>query len=99
VTPTTPTTPAVVKSATGPKISFRQGPAQGYMQVKATKTNGKLTAVTLVQSSANGGRASAFPYLVKYALQYQGAVFGNLGGATYTTNAFKQSLAGALAKI
>jgi uncharacterized protein with FMN-binding domain len=36
---------------------------------------------------------------VQYAIQAQGASFGNLSGATYTTNAFKQALSSALAKF
>ena len=98
-TPTTPTTPTVakplIKTATGTLVNY----AFGQVQVKVTKTDGKLTAITYVKSTASNSRMAAFPFLVKYALQYQGANFGNLGGATYTTNAFKQSLAGALAKI
>jgi uncharacterized protein with FMN-binding domain len=101
-TPTTPTptaTPAttkpVVKTATGTLVNY----AFGQVQVKATKTNGKLTAITYVVDTASRSRMAAFPYLVQYAVQAGGANFGNLGGATYTTNAFKQSLTAALAKI
>lgn len=98
-TPTTTATPAttkpVVKTATGTLVNY----AFGQVQVKATKTNGKLTAITYVVDTASRSRMAAFPYLVQYAVQAGGANFGNLGGATYTTNAFKQSLTAALAKI
>ena len=102
-TPTATATPAatkpvvkpVVKTATGSLVNY----VFGQVQVKVTKTDGKITAITYVKSTASRSRTAAFPYLVQYALQYQGANFGNLGGATYTTNAFKQSLTAALAKI
>jgi uncharacterized protein with FMN-binding domain len=41
----------------------------------------------------------AFQYLVQYAIQSQGTGFGNLSGATYTTDAFKQALSSALSKF
>lgn len=64
-----------------------------------TKTNGKITAIDYGNSSATGGRQGAFPYLVQYAIQAQGTNFGNLSGATYTTDTFKQALSAALAKL
>ncbi|MFM6978066.1 MAG: FMN-binding protein [Micrococcales bacterium] len=71
----------------------------GPVQVKVTKVSGKITEITYLQSVATHGRAAAFPYLVQYAIQANGSGFGNLSGATYTTNAFKQSLESALAKF
>ena len=71
----------------------------GQIQLTVTKTDGKITAISVGNSSATGGRQAAFPYLVQYAIQAQGASFGNLSGATYTTNAFKQALSSALAKF
>jgi uncharacterized protein with FMN-binding domain len=80
---------------TGSAISYRYG----TIQVSVTKANGKITAVNLLQEGATGGRQGAFPYLVQYAIQANGSNFGNLGGATFTTDAFKQSLESALAKF
>lgn len=71
----------------------------GPVQVKVTKVDGKITDITYLQSVATHGRAAAFPYLVQYAIKANGSNFGNLSGATYTTNAFKQSLESALAKF
>jgi uncharacterized protein with FMN-binding domain len=71
----------------------------GVVQVKVTKVDNKIIAIDVVQANATHGRAAAFPYLVQYAIQANGANFGNLSGATYTTNAFKQSLESALAKF
>lgn len=69
------------------------------MQVKVTEVNGKITDITLLKAGATGGRSAAFSYLVDYAIQAQGSNFGNLGGATYTTAAFVQSLDSALAQF
>ncbi len=80
---------------TGSSVGYRYG----TVQVKVTEVDGKITDITLLKSGATGGRASAFPYLVDYAIQAQGSNFGNLSGATYTTAAFVQSLDSALAQF
>jgi uncharacterized protein with FMN-binding domain len=67
--------------------------------LSVTKNNGKITAVTPVVASASGGRQVAFSYLEQYAVQANGSNFGNLSGATYTTQAFKQALDSALSKF
>ena len=82
-------------SKTGDSVESGFGP----VQVKVTKVDGKITEITYLQSVATKGRAAAFPYLVQYAIQANGSNFGNISGATYTTNAFKQSLESALAKF
>jgi uncharacterized protein with FMN-binding domain len=71
----------------------------GTVQVSVTKAAGKITAVNLLQEGATGGRQAAFTYLADLAVQSNGSSFGNLSGATYTTDAFKQSLESALAKF
>lgn len=71
----------------------------GTVQVSVTKSGGKITAVNLLQEGATGGRQAAFTYLVDLAIQANGTSFGNLSGATYTVDAFKQSLESALAKF
>lgn len=64
-----------------------------------TEKNGKITAIDYSNSSATNGREQAFPYLVQYAIAANGSNFNNLGGATYTTQAFQQALDNALAKF
>ena len=71
----------------------------GTVQVQVTKENGKITAINMLQANATHGRQGAFPYLIDYAIAANGSNFANLSGATYTTNAFKQSLKEALAKF
>ena len=71
----------------------------GTVQVQVTKSGSKITDITMLQANATKGRAAAFPYLIQYAIAANSSNFANLGGATYTTNAFKQSLEAALAKF
>jgi uncharacterized protein with FMN-binding domain len=71
----------------------------GDIQLTVTKANGKITAIDYGSSTATAGRDQAFPYLVQYAIQAQSSNFNNLSGATYTTDAFKQALDNALAKL
>ena len=79
----------------GSAVQYRYG----TVQVSVTKSGGKVTAVNLLQEGATGGRQAAFTYLADLAVQANGSSFGNLSGATYTTDAFKQSLESALAKF
>jgi uncharacterized protein with FMN-binding domain len=83
------------KSATGDPIDY----IYGTVQLKVTKSNGKISAVDLVQATATAGREQAFSYLVSDAISANGASFGNLSGATYTTDAFKQALSSAISKL
>ena len=98
-TGTTPSTPPpatnVTKTATGDPIYYQFG----TIQVKVKQVNGKLTDITFLQEQASAGRDQAFPYLVQYAIKANGTSFGNLGGATYTTAAFKQALDSATSKL
>jgi uncharacterized protein with FMN-binding domain len=71
----------------------------GTVQVQVTKENGAITAINMLQANATHGRQSAFQYLIQLAVTANGSNFANLSGATYTTNAFKQSLKDALAKF
>ena len=71
----------------------------GTVQLEVTSTNGKITKITEVQATANNGREAAFPYLKKYAIEANGSSFGNLSGATYTTDAYKQALNSAISKL
>lgn len=82
-------------SATGESIGYQYG----SVQLKVTESNGKISAIDLVQASATAGREQAFSYLVKDAISANGTSFGNLSGATYTTDAFKQALTSALSKL
>jgi len=82
-------------SATGEAVNYQYG----TIQVKVTEANGKLTAVDLIQADATAGREQAFSYLVQDAISANGTSFGNLSGATFTTDAFKQALDSAISKL
>ncbi len=91
----TGTTTPVEVTKTGTSIRYRFG----TIQVSVTKTDGKITAVNLLKAGATGGRSQAFDFLVQYTVDAQGSSFGNISGATYTTDAYKQSLDAALAQF
>ena len=82
-------------TATGDVVRYQYG----TVQLSVTRDNGKLTAVDLVQAGATAGREQAFTYLQQYAIDSNGSSFGNLSGATYTTEAFKQALDSAISKL
>lgn len=86
----TKTTPPSTTSTTGQLISYRFG----QIQVKVVRSGGKITDIVLLQGSASAGRSAAFPYLHDLAIAAQSSNFdtSQLGGATYTTNAYIQAL-------
>lgn len=83
------------KSATGSAVDYRYG----TVQLKVTKTAGKIDSIDLVQAGATAGREQAFSMLVDAAVKANSSSFGNIGGATYTTDAFKQALDSALSTL
>lgn len=83
------------KTGTGEAIQYRFG----TVQLKVTQVGGKITAIEQVQATASDGWMEAFPYLEDYAIQANGTSFGNLSGATYTTDAYKQALDSAISKL
>ena len=93
----TKTNPVALKSgtATSDAVPYQYG----QIQLTVTEQNGKITAIDTGSSSATGGREQAFPYLVSDAIAANGTNFGNLSGATYTTDAFKQALTSAVSKL
>ena len=91
----TGTTPAAAKSATSDALQYMYG----TVQVKVTKAAGKITAIDLVQAQATNGREQAFSVLVDEAIKANGTNFGNLSGATFTTDVFKQAVDSALSKL
>lgn len=82
-------------SATGEAIAYEYG----TIQLKVTKTSGKISAIDLIQADATAGREQAFSMLVDAALSANGSNISNISGATYTTDAFKQALDSAVSKL
>lgn len=75
----------------------------GFVQVRATITDGKLTDVTFLsyptkQRESIQINQYAMPRLVQQALASQSAQVSGVSGATDTTIGFQESLAAALAQ-
>lgn len=73
--------------------------AYGTVTLSVTRTAGKLAAIDVGNSGATNGRQQAFAPLVDAAIKAQGTNFSNLGGTTYTTDAFKKALDNAISKL
>ncbi len=102
----TPTqTPAPTQTATATRTisgSTFQTP-YGLVQVQITVQGTKIINATALQTP-RGGRSSwinqqAVPYLIQETLAAQSAKIQGVGGATYTSEGWAQSLQAALAKI
>jgi hypothetical protein len=83
------------KTVTSDQIPYEYG----FVELTVTKSAGKLSAINVGGSTATDGREQAYPLLVDAAIQAQGSNFSNLGGATYTTDAFKKALDNAISKL
>ena len=75
----------------------------GPVQVQITLVNGKITAASALQSPRNDFRSQeisrqAIPYLVEETLAAQSANIQGVGGASYTSQGWYDSLVSALAK-
>ena len=102
----TPTpTPTKVQSA-GVSGTFAGSVSQtrfGPVQVQITVKDGKITAASALQYPNGDFRSAnissqAIPYLVQETLQAQSANIQGVGGASYTSYGWYQSLQSALAK-
>jgi uncharacterized protein with FMN-binding domain len=94
--------PTGTKVVTGSRIPVREGGRLfGVVQVKVTLTNGKITALTAVSYPRNDSRSSeissyAIPALHDEVLSAQGTQINAVSGATYTSDAYAQSVQAAL---
>lgn len=75
----------------------------GNVQVKATISGGKITGVTFLQypnthSTSVYINQQAMPYLQQEAIKAQSSTVNVISGATYTSQAFIQSLSSALSQ-
>ena len=105
-TPAPAATTAAPKAASGASGTFTGAAADtrfGPVQVQITISNGKITNVTAPQYPTESFRdqqinAQAIPYLIQETLQAQSANIQGIGGASYTSEGFYQSLVSALSK-
>ncbi len=101
--PATKTTAPAVKSISGTFTGSTIQTNYGPVQVQITVVNRKITAATALQVPNRDFRSQninsqAVPYLVQETLQAQSANIQGVGGASYTSYGWQQSLASALAK-
>jgi uncharacterized protein with FMN-binding domain len=103
-TPGSGSTSASPSSRAGVSGSFTGTAAEtifGPVQVRATLTDGRITAVTVLQVPDRGGYeqqivAYDVPRLTSEALAAQSAHIDTVSGATYTSEGYTQSLQSAL---
>ena len=93
-------TTAGTRSATGTDESFRYGD----IAVKVTISGNKITHVGIATISETDGRSAqidqyAVPQLEQQVLAAGSTQIDGVGGATFTSEAFVQSLASALSKL
>jgi uncharacterized protein with FMN-binding domain len=101
-----PVATAIYTTSSGVSGTFTGGTFQnrfGPVQVQITVENGKITAAKALQYPNGDFRSSsisqqAIPYLVQETLQAQSANIQGVGGASYTSYGWYQSLQSALAK-
>ena len=105
-TPTSTPSASPSASAAGVTGTFVGSTVQtrfGPMQVEIVVANGKITNVKALQLTNQGGRSVqisnyAAPILRKEVLAAQSANVSSVGGATYTSDGYLQSLQSALDK-
>ena len=97
--------PAAPQSAsvTGTFSGIAAPTAYGPVQVQITISNGKITGATALTYPQNSGRdrqinSQAIPLLIQETLQAQSANIQGVGGASYTSQGWYDSLVSALKK-
>ncbi len=88
------------RSATGEDVSY----PYGDLQVRVTRRGSQITDVSLVRLDSNDPRSqgidqSAVPQLRQEALSAQSAHIDGVSGASYTSQAYAESLQSALDKL
>jgi uncharacterized protein with FMN-binding domain len=64
-----------------------------------TKLGAEIKAVSVIQGDLTNGRDQAYQILIDATLQLQGTNFGNVSGATFTTDAFRKAVDNVLLKF
>ena len=98
--PSTTTTAPSARSATGQAVYYRYG----LLQLRVSVSGGHITNISRVQDEATDPRsaeinAQAIPMLHDQAVQAQSANIDGVSGATYTSEAYVQSLQSALDQL
>jgi uncharacterized protein with FMN-binding domain len=101
--PTTAAPAPVAAKPSGTFVGSTQQTRFGPVQVQITLSNGKITAAKALQYPNNDFRSQqisqqAIPYLVQETLAANSANIQGVGGASYTSQGWYDSLLSALAK-
>jgi len=92
---TQPAQPPVETTLNSDVIAYKYG----NLQISLTKTDGAISAVTVIQGETSNGRAEAYLILSAATIEVQSTNYGNVSGATFTTDAFKLAVENVLAKF
>ncbi len=95
--PTSAPASSSTRSATGTDVQYRYG----EIQIEVTASGSKITNVTILRDDATDGHSyqinsEAVPILESETMSAQSAQIDGVSGATYTTQAYEQSLQAAL---
>ena len=87
--------PPVVTTLVSDVIAYKYGD----IQISLTKTDGVISAVNVIIGDATNGREEAYLILTAATIEAQSTNYGNVSGATFTTDAFKIAVENVLAKF
>lgn len=87
--------PPVVTTLVSDLIAYKYGD----IQISLTKTDGVISAVNVLIGDATNGREEAYLILTAATIEAQSTNYGNVSGATFTTDAFKLAVENVLAKF
>lgn len=71
----------------------------GILQISVTALDGKITNISVLQGETSNGRAAAYKTLTSELIKSQGQSYGNVSGATFTTEAFIRAYNSAVVKF
>jgi uncharacterized protein with FMN-binding domain len=71
----------------------------GDVQVQITFANSAISKIEMLKAESTGNRQAAYPMLIKAALAANGPDVQNVSNATYSSEAFRESLQSALDKL
>jgi uncharacterized protein with FMN-binding domain len=89
-----PTAP-VEKTVKSDVVNYKYG----IIQIAVTALVGKVTQISVVQGESSNGRAAAYKELTAQLIESQGQSYGNVSGATFTTEAFIRAYNSAVSKF
>jgi uncharacterized protein with FMN-binding domain len=97
---TSRTTSSATRSATGTDVDFQYGD----IELKVTMSGSKITSVSVARLNVTDPRSQeidqqAIPLLTQEVLSAQSANINAVSGASYTSQAYEQSLQSALDKL